>query len=133
MASAIQPAPELHSNIAANFITGIGTVNGGTSGYQVADTITLANGVVLAVASVSSGVVATVTVSTAGAFTGQVATNPVAQTSTNGSGVGTPTFTLAYGLGTAAIVDVRISATSVATMISSLPDFKWSIIRSRCA
>jgi purine-binding chemotaxis protein CheW len=28
----IQPAPELHSNIAANFITGIGTVNGGTSG-----------------------------------------------------------------------------------------------------
>jgi hypothetical protein len=80
-------------------------VNGGTSGYQVNDTITLTNGVVLTVASVSSGVVATVTVTTAGAFTGQVATNPVAQASTNGSGVGTPTFTVAYGLGTASIMD----------------------------
>jgi hypothetical protein len=80
-------------------------VNGGTSGYTNGDTITLTNGVVLTVASVSSGVVATVTVTTAGAFTGQVATNPVAQASTNGSGVGTPTFTLSYGLGTAAIVD----------------------------
>jgi purine-binding chemotaxis protein CheW len=28
----IKPAPELHSNISANFITGIGTVNGGTGG-----------------------------------------------------------------------------------------------------
>ncbi|QEL14776.1 hypothetical protein [Limnoglobus roseus] len=80
-------------------------VNGGTSGYANSDTITLANGVVLTVASVSSGVVATVTVSTAGAFTGQVATNPVAQASTSGSGVGTPTFNLAYGLGSAAITD----------------------------
>lgn len=80
-------------------------VNGGTSGYANGDTITLTNGVVLTVASVSSGVVATVTVSTAGAFTGQVATNPVAQASTSGSGVGTPTFNVAYGLGTAAIVD----------------------------
>lgn len=80
-------------------------VNGGTSGYQVSDTITLTNGVVLTVASVNTGVVATVTVTTAGAFTGQVATNPVAQASTNGSGVGTPTFNLSYGIGTASIVD----------------------------
>ena len=80
-------------------------VNGGTSGYANSDTITLTNGVVLTVASVSSGVVATVTVSTAGAFTGQVATNPVAQASTSGSGVGTPTFNVAYGLGAASIVD----------------------------
>ncbi len=80
-------------------------VNGGTSGYANADTITLTNGVVLTVASVSSGVVATVTVSTAGAFTGQVATNPVAQASTSGSGVGTPTFNVSYGLGAASIVD----------------------------
>jgi purine-binding chemotaxis protein CheW len=28
----IKPAPELHSNIAASFITGIGTVSGGSSG-----------------------------------------------------------------------------------------------------
>ncbi|MCE9565835.1 MAG: hypothetical protein K8U57_27740 [Planctomycetes bacterium] len=80
-------------------------VNQGTSGYTVSDTITLTNGVVLTVASVSSGRVATVTVSTPGAFTGQVATNPVAQASTSGSGVGTPTFTVAYGLGAAQITN----------------------------
>jgi hypothetical protein len=80
-------------------------VNQGTSGYANSDTITLTNGVVLTVASVSSGRVATVTVSTAGAFTGQVATNPVAQASTSGSGVGTPTFTVVYGLGAAQITN----------------------------
>lgn len=80
-------------------------VNGGTSGYQVADTITLTNGVVLTVASVSSGVVATVTVSTPGSFAGQVATNPVAQASTSGSGVGTPTFNVSYGINAVQITD----------------------------
>jgi hypothetical protein len=80
-------------------------VNQGTSGYANADTITLANGVVLTVASVSSGRVATVTVSTPGSFSGQVATNPVAQASTSGSGVGTPTFNIVYGLNTAQITN----------------------------
>jgi len=80
-------------------------VNGGTSGFAVSDTITLANGVVLTVSSVSGGVVTGVTVSTAGAFTGQVATNPVAKTATSGSGVGTPTFNVSYGLGTAQITN----------------------------
>ena len=80
-------------------------VNGGTSGFAVSDTITLSNGVVLTVSSVSSGVVTGVTVSTAGAFTGQLATNPVAKTATSGAGVGTPTFNLAYGLGSAAITN----------------------------
>ena len=80
-------------------------VNQGTSGYAVSDTITLTNGVVLTVASVSSGKVATVTVSTPGSFSGQVATNPVAQASTSGSGVGTPTFNVSYGINAAQITD----------------------------
>jgi hypothetical protein len=80
-------------------------VGQGTSGFAVNDTITLSNGVVLTVASVSSGKVATVTVSTAGAFTGQVAINPVSQTATSGSGVGTTTFNVAYGLGAAQITN----------------------------
>ena len=57
------------------------------------------------IASVSGGVVLTATVSTAGAFTGQVATNPVAQTSTSGSGVGTTTWNLSYGLGAVSVAN----------------------------
>lgn len=79
-------------------------VAGGTSGFVNADTITLSNGVVLAVASVSGGVVLTVTVTTAGAFAGNypaLSTNPVSQVATSGAGVGTTTFTLVYGVGTA--------------------------------
>ena len=80
-------------------------VNGGTSGFAVSDTVTLANGVVLTVASVSSGVITGVTVTTPGTFTGQVAANPVAKTATSGSGVGTPTFNVSYGLASAQITN----------------------------
>jgi hypothetical protein len=80
-------------------------VGQGTSGFAVSDTITLSNGVVLTVATVSSGKVATVTVATAGSFTGQVATNPVSQVSTSGAGVGITTFNVSYGLATAAITN----------------------------
>src|SRR5690348_15693839 len=73
-------------------------VSGGTSGFAVNDTITLSNGVILTVATVSGGVVLTATVSTPGSFTGQVATNPVSQTATSGSGVGITTWTLSYGV-----------------------------------
>lgn len=78
-------------------------VFGGTSGFANADTITLANGVILTVATNAGGVVATVTVSTAGVFTGQVATNPVSQTATSGAGVGITTFNINYGVGVVAI------------------------------
>lgn len=85
-------------------------VAGGTSGFANADTITLSNGVVLAVATNASGVVSTVTVTTAGAFLGPapnlpLSANPVVQTATSGSGVGTTSFTLVYGLGTAQVVN----------------------------
>ena len=81
-------------------------VGGGTSGFAAADTITLSNGVVLTVATANvGGQVLTANVTTAGSFTGQVATNPVSQTATNGSGVGTTAWTLAYGLASAQILD----------------------------
>lgn len=75
----------------------------GTSGFAINDTITLANGVVLTVTAVSSGKPTTANVTTAGAFTGQVATNPVLQTATSGAGVGITSWTLAYGLNAVAI------------------------------
>ncbi|MCC3246678.1 hypothetical protein LG047_15360 [Methylocystis sp. WRRC1] len=80
------------------------TVSAGGSGYVVGDTITLTNGVVLTVATVTTGAVATVTITNAGQITGGAApTNPVTPSSTSGSGTGA-TFTLAWGLGTPIIV-----------------------------
>jgi hypothetical protein len=76
-------------------------VNGGTSGYAVADTITLAGGTsttaaILTVASVDgSGKILTATVSTAGSYS-VLPANPVAQGSRTGTGVGTPTFTVTW-------------------------------------
>lgn len=77
----------------------------GTSGFAINDTITLANGVLLTVSAVSSGKPTTATVTTAGVFTGQVATNPVLQTATSGAGVGITSWTLSYGVNAVAIKD----------------------------
>ena len=80
-------------------------VGTGGTGYTIGDVITLANGVRLAVASVTSGAVATVTVQNAGSLTsGAVPTNPVAQSSATGSGTGA-TFALTWGLGPATILN----------------------------
>jgi hypothetical protein len=81
-------------------------VSGGTSGFVTSDTVTLANGVVLSVTA-SAGVITSVTVSNAGSFTGPGAAPTVAvpAISTSGSGVGTPTFTLSWGLSTVVIDD----------------------------
>lgn len=82
------------------------TVAAGGSGYVVGDTITLANGIILTVATVSTGAVASVTLTNGGSLTaGAIPTNPAAQVSTSGSGTGA-TFTLgAWGLGTPTITD----------------------------
>lgn len=80
-------------------------VFGGTSGFAINDTITLSNGVVLTVATVSAGVVLTANVTTPGSFAGQVAANPVSQTATSGVGVGVTTWTLNYGVLTVQITD----------------------------
>lgn len=79
--------------------------NGGTSGYSPGDKVTLANGLVLSVATAPGGVIGSVTINTNVLLTaGTIPVNPVAQTSTNGSGLGTPTFTLTWGLGAPSIV-----------------------------
>lgn len=77
-------------------------VNAGGSGYLVGDTITLAGGVsspaaVLTVATVSTGAVATFTISTAGVFTTNSAT--FTQASTSGSGTGATFNTAVFGVG----------------------------------
>jgi hypothetical protein len=80
-------------------------VFGGTSGFVVSDTITLANGVVLTVATVSAGVVTgTATVTNAGSVT-VAPTNPQSQIATSGAGVGITTWTLLWGLGSAVITN----------------------------
>lgn len=80
-------------------VTGVPVVVAGGTGHVVGDKLTLSNGVVLTVATVSAGAVATVTVSNPGQITaGAVPTNPVAQLSSTGAGTGS-TFTLVWGLG----------------------------------
>lgn len=72
------------------------TVSAGGSGYTVGDTISLSNGVELTVATVSTGAVATVTITLPGSAT-TLPANPVSQDGTSGSGTGA-TFTLAWGV-----------------------------------
>lgn len=80
-------------------------VAAGGSGYVVGDKITLSNGVVLEVATLTGDAVATATIDTAGQITGgAVPTNPVAQSSTDGAGTGA-TFTLTWGVGDPIIVE----------------------------
>lgn len=68
----------------------------GGTGYAVGNTISLGNGVVLTVATVTTGAVATTTLTNAGSVSSsQVPTNPVAQVSTNATGTGA-TFTLTW-------------------------------------
>jgi hypothetical protein len=71
-------------------------VAAGGTGYVVADTITLANGVVLTVATLTGDAVATVTITNAGRVNGADPTNPQAQVETSGDGTGA-TFTLTWG------------------------------------
>lgn len=71
-------------------------VAAGGSGYAVGNTITLTNGVILTVATLTVSAVATVTITNAGLVAGgSEPVNPVAQVSTNGAGTGA-TFTLTW-------------------------------------
>merc|ERR1711966_508099 len=102
-------------------------VAGGTSGYAVSDTITIAHAgvgtaaaaadVVLTVASVdSAGKITSVTVTTAGAFTAIADITAVAQTSKTGSGVGTPTFDLTLSIASIAVSTAGTGYTSAPTV-----------------
>lgn len=91
---------------------------GGTSGYAVNDTVTLpvtggTQATVLKVLTVSAGVILTVSVTTPGNYT-TLPTNPVAQASTSGAGVGTPTFTLTFN------TDITFSAKYTGTKGNTL-------------
>ncbi|MDE2106557.1 MAG: hypothetical protein KGL39_55595, partial [Patescibacteria group bacterium] len=72
------------------------TVVAGGSGYAVGNTISLSNGVELTVATVSTGAVATVTITLPGSAT-TLPANPVAQDSSSGAGTGA-TFNLNWGV-----------------------------------
>jgi hypothetical protein len=85
-------------------VQGLPTLGAPGAGYAVNDTVTLSNGVTIKVLTVTSGAIATFSVVNAGQVNaGQTApTNPVAQTSTTGSGANA-TFSLTWGLGTPTI------------------------------
>lgn len=77
----------------------------GGTGYAVNDTVTLSNGVILKVTTVTTGAITGVSVQAGGSLTsGNTPTNPVAQVSTSGAGTG-GTFTLTWGLGAATLTN----------------------------
>jgi phage tail sheath gpL-like len=77
-------------------MVGTAVVAAGGTGYVVGNTITLANGVVLTVLTVTTGAVATVAITNPGNYpAGTPPTNPQAQVATSGSGTGA-TFTLTW-------------------------------------
>ena len=116
-------APQVNGGIQAvaqaSLVTsGSPVVSAGGSGYVVNDKLTLANGMVLNVATVSTTAVATVTVVTQGSIkSGSAPTGPQPVVSTTGAGTGA-TFTLTWGLGPINIVEPGFGYTSATcTMI----------------
>jgi hypothetical protein len=122
----------------ANGTGTIVVVSGGTSGFAAGDTITLADGCtthsILKVLTVASGVVTAVAPNPGSppAVCTTAPSSPVSQGSTSGSGVGTPTFTVAYAgvplTGTITAVGTNqftISSTPVAT-ISAVTEW-WAV------
>ena len=111
--SATVTAPPVASNAVQAVINPTLSVYGsptlgsaGTSGFAVNDLLYFPNGVILKVATVSTGQVATVTVQSAGLLTGgAIPANPVAMTSTSGVGVGSVTFSFTWGLGAPVIIN----------------------------
>lgn len=81
--------------------TGTPAISAGGSAYQVNDEVTLANGLTVKVLTVSAGTIASVEVVDAGSVPAgeTVPSNPMAQTSTTGSGTGA-SFNVTWGLGT---------------------------------
>lgn len=98
------PAPTIPATAVATLgVVGTPTVGAGGTGYAVGDTVSLTQGVIVVVASVSSGAVTawkpiTTPPSNGGSVTGgTVPANPVAQTSTSGVGSGA-TANLTWGV-----------------------------------
>lgn len=113
LSAAAAPTGGINAVINATLaVYGTPTVGAGGTGHAVGDFLTLSNGVIVKVLTVSSGVVATFSpISTSGCNVGSVTgagtaipTNPVAMVSTTGSGTGA-TVNLTWGLGPAQIVN----------------------------
>lgn len=83
-------------------------VASGGTGYVVGELITLANGVVLSVATVSAGAVATVTVANPGSVSGSAPVGAQPQLSSSGVGTGA-TFTLTWTTPTTATYTATIA------------------------
>lgn len=119
------PAPTIAATAVAILgVTGTPTVGAGGSGYVVGDTVLFSNGVVLAVASVSSGAVTawkpiTTPPSNPGAISGgSTPSNPVAQVSTSGVGTGA-TANLVWGV-------IEVQMTNNGAGYPSLPTVVFS-------
>ena len=96
------------------------TVSAGGTTYVVGDQITLTNGVILTVLTLSGSAVATALVTfPANTTATPLATNPVAQASSSGSGTGA-TFNLTYG------VD-GVAMTANGSGYSSVPNVSFSL------
>lgn len=94
------------------------TLGVGGAGYVVNDLITLSNGVIIKVLTVTSGAVATMSIQNAGSIGGGATpTNPVAQISTTGVGTGA-TFNLTWGLGAPNITNPGSGYTSATATLT---------------
>lgn len=123
-------APQLPNGVQAKgnaslVTTGTPTVGAGGTGYVVGDTITLSNGVIVKVLTVSSGAILTFAAqgtsgTNVGSLTqGSAPTNPVAQVSTSGTGTGA-TVNLTWGLGPVTMTQQGSGYTSATCTVSSV-------------
>jgi hypothetical protein len=101
---------------AAAVVTAAAVAAGG-GGYAVNDTITLANGVVLTVATLSADAVATATITDQGSITTAPPANPQAQISTSGTGTAA-TFNLTWT--TPDVSGITSAANTVQTDVNNL-------------
>ncbi len=105
-------------------VQGTPTVGAGGAGYVVGDSVTFTNGVVLIVATVAAGAVATwravtfVGASPGSVTSGNTPPNPVAQLSTSGVGVGA-TANLVWGVGLVTVTNPGSGYTSTPTVTFS--------------
>lgn len=116
--SAVLAVPYTQSSAPPQVVTAA-AVQAGGSGYAIGDQITLSNGVVLAVATLSTTAVATATVVRGGAsYTASPPANPVAQVSTTGAGTGA-TFNLTWSSGAWCTYPRAFESTAAAAPMSA--------------
>jgi hypothetical protein len=118
-------SPTIAGSVAAVLqVQGTPTIGSGGAGYAVNDRVTFSNGVVLVVATISGSAVATwKPANTAGGSVGTVTvgsvpSNPVAQLTTTGSGIGA-TANLTWGVGVLSVLAPGSGYSSAPTPVFS--------------